>query len=79
MAFELPHGLLRLLASTYGTGSYGEESYGGTGPLDFLANTGWDVLLPLLFGISLILAGLYMIARKVLSGRARNKQTDQQE
>lgn len=71
MAFDLLHGFLRLLASAYGVGSYGEESYGG--PLDFLANTGWDVLLPVLFGVSLVLAGLYMAVRKVLNRRKRQQ------
>lgn len=70
MGFDLPHGLLHLLASAYGAGSYGEEEY-GTGLLDSLANTGWDVLLPVLFGVSLVLAGLFMLVRKLWQRRRR--------
>lgn len=68
MAHDLLHGLLYLVASAYGSGGYGEESYGG-GPLDFLANTGWDVLIPLFLGISLIVAGLVMVARRLARRR----------
>lgn len=69
MGFDIPYALLQILASAYSSGVYGDEVYSGSSPLDSLANTGWDVLLPVLLGVSLVLAGLYLVVRKILSKR----------
>lgn len=67
---------------TYGAGTYqgacntSTTTGGGTGtnPVDTLANTGYDVLIPVFLGISLVGASAVMLVRKALRKRKQNTQ-----
>lgn len=63
---------LHIVASTYGSGGYGEEAY-SSGVLDSLANTGWDVLIPVFAGVSLVAAGVLYFVRRWWRGRRSPK------
>jgi hypothetical protein len=62
--------------STYGSGNYGlcdsTSTSSGTAS-DLLANTGYDVLIPLFLGVALVVAGSILLIRRRL--RRRKQQT----
>lgn len=62
----------------YGAGTYQNSACGastGSGsPLDGLANTGYDVLLPIFLGVALIVAGAILLAKRWLRKRRQNRE-----
>lgn len=62
---------------TYGSGAYDEGQCASTGGSTGggLADTGYDVLLPIFLGISLLIAGSILIAKRWL--RKRKAQASQ--
>lgn len=75
-------------ANEYNCGAYGVNAYGqcevtsgnsgnngnGNGnPLDSLADTGYDVLIPIFLGISLLVAGTILGVKKLLRRRVQSK------
>ncbi|HET9412156.1 MAG TPA: hypothetical protein VFO38_04900 [Candidatus Saccharimonadales bacterium] len=61
---------------TYGSGAYDEGQCASTGATGGgLADTGYDVLLPIFLGVSLLIAGSILIAKRWL--RKRKAQASQ--
>jgi hypothetical protein len=62
---------------TYGAGTYQNSTCGvstGSGsPLDGLANTGYDVLLPIFLGVALIIAGAILFTKRWLRKRRQSR------
>jgi hypothetical protein len=62
-------------AAEYSCGSYGAGDYSegqctaGTNPGGGLADTGYDVLIPIFLGISLLVAGAILVTRRLLRKR----------
>lgn len=62
-------------AADYNCGTYGAGNYNagqcadGTQPGGGLADTGYDVLLPIFLGVSLLVAGAILVARRWLRKR----------
>lgn len=69
----------------YGCGAYSAGTYQGactgttsSNPIDNLANTGYDVLLPIFIGIALLGAGGILLIRRWLRKRERERQYNAQ-
>jgi hypothetical protein len=50
----------------YNCGSYGAGDYNGACSSGSLANTGYDILLPILLGAALVIAGGILLVRRWL-------------
>lgn len=70
-------------AADYNCGAYGAGTYqnstcgastGSGSPLDGLANTGYDVLIPIFLGVALIVAGAILFAKRWLRKRRETRE-----
>ncbi|HSW81189.1 MAG TPA: hypothetical protein VLG40_02225 [Candidatus Saccharimonas sp.] len=65
----------------YGCGTYGGGAYDHTGcattsnPSDSLANTGYDVLIPIFIGIAVVVASGILLVRRILRKRKNAQAT----
>lgn len=73
--FTLPYSLLAAYSDgAYGTSLYGDTAASDSGVVEGLANTGYDVLIPIIVAASLIGAGAILLVRRWLRRRKASGQ-----
>jgi len=67
--------LAYMAAANYGCDAYGSGAYGQCSPTGSLVNTGYDVLLPIFLGVSMIGAALILIIKRALRRKQKPEPT----
>lgn len=57
--------------NTYGSGTYSTNTCASQSGGGLLANTGYDILIPLCLGIAIVIASSIWLVRRILRNRAQ--------